>query len=299
MWFRNLIPYRLQSEWPYDPAAAAEALEPHAFEPCGTMEMERAGWIPPLGPEAPLVHGANGCLLFCLQQESKVLPASVIREGVEERVGRIEAAEQRKVRKRERDRLRDELLVDLLPRAFSRHKQTWGYLDTQAGYFLVDAGSEKQAELFVEQLREAWGALPVAPPDPVDSPAGVMTRWLAQQRLPGDVQLGEDAVLEDPASEGTEVRVKRQDLTSSEMRAHIDAGKRVRRLALTWAERLEAVLDADLSLRRLRFLDVVKEQAGDRDAETRAEQIDADFALMALEFRALLPRLLELFGGER
>ena len=59
------------------------------------------------------------------------------------------------------------------------------------------------------------------------------------------------------------------------------------------------MLDADLGLRRLRFGDVVREQAGDRDAETEAEQLDADFALMALELRALLPRLLEWFGGER
>lgn len=299
MWFKNLVPFRLQSDWPYDPQAAAEALEATAFEPCGALEMERAGWVPPLGPDAPLVHGANGCLLFCLQEESKLLPASVVREGVDERVARIEASEHRKVRKRERDRLRDELVTDLLPRAFSRHKRTWGYLDTEAGFLIVDASSEKQADLFTEHLREAWGSLPVIPPDTREGPGSVLTRWLAQQQTPQDVELGEEAVLEDPEHEGCEARVKRQDLTSAEIRGHIDAGKRVRRLALTWDERISGVLDADLTLRRVRFEDVIKEQAQDRDPETRAEQIDMDFALMSLEFRAFLPRLMAWFGGER
>ena len=299
MWFRNLLPYRLREGVAYDAEAAEARLAALAFTPCGSLEMHRSGFVPPLGPEAPLVHAAAGSLLLCLQQEEKLLPASVIREALDQRVQEREAAEGRKVRKRERDRLREEVVVDLLPRAFSRHKRTWGYIDTEAGFLVVDAGSEKQAEHFVEQLREAWGDLPLAPPETQMGPGTVMTRWLAQQEHPGDVELGEEAVLEDPNAEGCEVRVKRQDLTADEMRAHIDAGKRVRRLALTYAERVSGVLDADLGLRRLRFGDVVREQGGDRDAETEAEQLDADFALMALELRALLPRLLEWFGGER
>ncbi len=299
MWFRNLLPYRLREGVAYDAEAAEARLAALAFTPCGSLEMHRSGFVPPLGPEAPLVHAAAGSLLLCLQQEEKLLPAAVIREALEQRVQEREAAEGRKVRKRERDRLREEVVVDLLPRAFSRHKRTWGYIDTEAGFLVVDAGSEKQAEHFVEQLREAWGDLPLAPPETQMGPGTVMTRWLAQQEHPGDVELGEEAVLEDPNAEGCEVRVKRQDLTAGEIRAHIDAGKRVRRLALTYADRVSGVLDTDLGLRRLRFGDVVREQAGDRDAETEAEQLDADFALMALELRALLPRLLEWFGGER
>ena len=299
MWFRNLIPYQLRERIDYDPETADQRLAALAFTPCGALEPSRSGFVPPLGPGAPLVHGAAGSLLFCLQEETKLLPASVIREALDERVGAVEAAEHRKVRKRERDRIRDEVVTDLMPRAFSRHKRTWGYLDTELGYLLVDAGSEKQAEHFVEQLREAWGDLPLTPPETDMGPATVMTRWLAQQQVPGDVELGEEAVLEDPSAEGCEVRVKRQDLISEEMRAHIDAGKRVRRLALTWGDRISAVLDADLSLRRVKFLDVIREQGGDRDPETEAEQLDADFALMALEVRGLLPRLMEWFGGEK
>ncbi len=299
MWFRNLIPYRLREPVAYDPESADSRLAAQAFTPCGALEPSRSGFVPPLGPGAPLAHGAAGSLLLCLQEESKLLPAAVIREALDERISAVEAAEHRKVRKRERDRIRDEVVTDLMPRAFSRHKRTWGYIDTEAGYLVVDAGSEKQAEHFVEQLREAWGDLALAPPETEEEPATIMTRWLAQQQLPGDLELGEEAVLEDPGAEGCEVRVKRQDLSAGEIRAHIDAGKRVRRLAVTYSERISGVLDTDLRLRRLRFGDIVRDQAGDRDPESEAEQLDADFSLMALELRSLLPRVMAWFGGER
>ncbi|MBK1735554.1 recombination-associated protein RdgC [Halorhodospira abdelmalekii] len=299
MWFRNLLFYRLREPVAYDPEAAEQRLANLHFTPCGAFEAQRSGFVPPLGPQAPLVHAAAGCLLLLLQEESKLLPATVVREALAERVTALEAAEHRKVRKRERERMRDEVVADLLPRAFSRHKRIWGYIDTEAGFLVVDAGSEKQAEHFIEQLREAWGDLQLAPPQTELAPGTVMTRWLAQRQTPSDVELGEEAVLEDPSAEGGEVRLKRQDLTSAEIQAHIEAGKRVRALALTWGERLSGVLDGELALRRLKFLELIREQAGDRDPESEAERLDADFVLMALEVRGLLPRLLEWFGGEQ
>ncbi|MBK1725690.1 recombination-associated protein RdgC [Halorhodospira neutriphila] len=298
MWFRNLIPYRLREGVAYDAEVAESRLASLVFSSCGPLESRRSGFVPPLGPEAPLAHAAAGSLLLCLQQEEKLLPASVVRETLDQRAQEREDAEGRKPSKRERGRMREEVVHDLLPRAFSRYKRTWGYIDTETGYLVVDASSDKQAEHFVEQLREAWGDLALGPPETWMPPSAVMTRWLAQQEPPGDVELGDEVVLEDPNAEGCEVRVKRQDLTAGDIRAHIDHGKRVQRLALTYAERISGVLDTGLALRRLRFNDIVREQAGDRDAETEAEQLDADFALMALELRAMLPRMLEWFGGE-
>lgn len=62
------------------------------------------------------------------------------------------------------------------------------------------------------------------------------------------------------------------------MRAHIQAGKRVRTLALTWGERLACVLDASLVVKRLKFLDMVQEQAAEEEAETPEERLDVDFS---------------------
>lgn len=299
MWFKNLCIYRLAEPFRLDAEALADKLASAAFHPCGSTEMSAQGWVAPLGgDDAPLVHTAGGCHMVCLREESRLLPASVIRESLAERVDALEQQENRQLGRRERSRLKEEITFELLPRAFTRSKHTYAYVDPEGGWILIDAGTWKEAEALTELLRGCIGSLPIRVPQTAESPQAVMTRWLAHDQVPGDLDLGEEAVFEDPRTEGAEVRVKRLDLLSDEIKSHIKAGKRIRRLAVTWDDRLSCVLDADMAVKRLRFLDVVQEQSGDREPETAAERFDADFAIMSLELGRFVPRLLQLFGGE-
>jgi len=300
MWFKNLTFFRLAQPLEQTSEELDAALRRFAWEPAASMAMERTGWVPPIGdPEAPMVHTVGRFHLLCLHEQSKILPASVIRDALNEKVEDIEQREGRTVRRREKDRLRDEVTLDLLPQAFSRHRRTWGYIDAETGFIAVDTASASAAERFVEALREALGSLPVVLPETVRSPQAVMTEWLLEDDPPQDVELGDQAMLEDPRQEGCEVRLKHHDLLNEEIRTHLYAGKRVRSLAFTWNQRLSAVVGADFSIRRLKFLDLVQEEAGDTDAETPAERMDVDFTLMALELQRFYPQLMELFGGER
>jgi recombination associated protein RdgC len=81
------------------------------------------------------------------------------------------------------------------------------------------------------------------------------------------------------------------------MQGHLRAGKQAVRLAVEWNQRLSCVLGDDLIIRRLRFADVLQEEAAN-SGEDAAALFDADFALMSLELAAFLPNLLEVFGGE-
>lgn len=299
MWFKNLCLYRLLEPFTTTAEELEEELAKSAFQPCQSMDAGSRGWVPPIGREGTqLVHSAGGNLMLALQEENKMLPSSVIKELLNERIEEIEAKEMRKIRKREKERLKEDIYLELLPRAFSRTKLTYGYIDTVNGWVVVDCGSWKQAEAFTEYLRECLGSLPIAPPSTAAAPGSVMTRWLSDNDLPGDLALGEEAVFEDPQTEGCEVRVKRQDLYADEIMAHIKSGKRIRRIAVTWDERLSCVLDGDYSVKRLKFSDVVEEAAGDREPETAFERFDADFTLMTLELKRFLPRLIEIYGGE-
>lgn len=283
MWFKNLCAYRFLEPFTLSAEELEEKLAAAPFTPCGSMDMSSRGWVSPMGQEgAQLVHSANGIHLLALREESKILPASVIKEVLNQRVAEKEEKELRKIRKREKEQMKEEILFELLPRAFTRSKQSFGFIDAKEGWLVVDAGSWKHAEAFTEYLRDCLGSLPIAPPATHDAPQSVMTAWLADEHLPGDIVLGEEAVFEDPQTEGCEVRCKRQDLGAEEIKAHIKGGKRVRRLAITWADRLSCVLDADYSVKRLKFGDVIKEESGDRSAESFAEQFDADFTLMKI-----------------
>ncbi|WP_293726447.1 recombination-associated protein RdgC, partial [Thiolapillus sp.] len=112
------------------------------------------------------------------------------------------------------------------------------------------------------------------------------------------IQIGDECELRDLMEDGAIVRVRREDLFSDEIRVHLEAGKRVMRLALTWEERVSFLLDEKFQLKRLRFQDAVLDEAGDVGAETVAERFDADFAIMTGEFSRFLPELITLFGGE-
>ncbi|MDA1342536.1 MAG: recombination-associated protein RdgC, partial [Proteobacteria bacterium] len=70
------------------------------------------------------------------------------------------------------------------------------------------------------------------------------------------------------------------------------------KLALSWADRLSFVIDKSLSIKRLRFLDLVQEQLEDIEIDGDDMRFDVDFSIMSAELGLFLPRLLELFGGE-
>ena len=70
------------------------------------------------------------------------------------------------------------------------------------------------------------------------------------------------------------------------------------KLALTWHDRISFVLGEKMEVKRLAFLDLLKEEA-EKNAEHADEQFDADFALMTGELTRFLPQLIMALGGEK
>ena len=299
MWFRNLTLFRLIE--PFDPRieTMAARLGPFAFQPCPSYQPSSAGWVPPLGRKAvDLVHAVAGKALLCLRTEEKVLPASVLNQAVAERVAAIEDQRGRTARRREKQELRDELLQELLPRALTRSRYGYVYLDLAGGWLVVDSASPRGVEEITGLLRKSLDSLPVAPPKVQRSAAAVMTAWLAEGRASAGFGLGDSCELREMQEAGGVVRCRGQDLTGDEISAHLAAGKQVVKLGLVWNGRIAFVLDEALTVRRLRFLDVVRESLRADKTDSPEAVFDAEFALMAGELALLLPQLLEAFGGE-
>lgn len=297
MWFRNLLLYRLSEKFDHSPEQLHAALQGRSFKPCAGLDAASTGWEPPLGPDAELlVHAAAGCLMVCARREERLLPAAVIREELDERVRQIEDAEVRTVRRNERQQIKDEIVVDLLPRAFTRSTRLYAYIDVANDWVVLDTPTVKRADEMLSLLRESMGSFPVKPILVERSPAAVMTDWL-RRGAPPDFDLQDECELREPLENGGIVRCRRQALDGTEVGTHLDAGKLAVRLAVEWHERLSCLLCDDLVIRRLRFLDIVQDEAAAVDTEDAAARFDADFALMSMELRQFLPRLAEIFGG--
>lgn len=299
LWFKNLLVYRLSKEINLSADEMETQLAPLTFHPCGSQDMAKTGWVMPLGStSSALTHSANGQIIICARKEEKILPSPVIKQAHQAKIEKLEAEQHRKLKKTEKDALKDEVLHSLLPRAFSRFNQTWLWIDTVNNLIIVDAASAKRAEDTLALLRKSLGSLPVVPLT-LESPIELtLTEWVRSADVPAGFTIQDEAELKALLEEGGVIRCKKQDLFSDEIAAHIEAGKLVTKLALDWQERIQFVLNDDGSLKRLKFSDTLREQNEDIDREDPAQRFDADFTLMTGELSALIAQLTEALGGE-
>ena len=301
MFFRNLTLFR------FSPAVAAdldrldEVLADHRLRPCGPLEMFTKGFVPPLGrgENQPLTHSVKQCTLMTVGGEDKLLPAGVINDELQRKVQKIAEEEGRRVGGRERKRLKEDLLTELLPRAFVRDSRMSLYVDKKNGWLVIDSSSRKSAENALSQVREALGSFPAVPLAPEEGPRVLMTDWLATGNLPAGLSLGDECELRDPSSSAGAINIaRRQDLDADEIREHLRCGKQAFKLGLTFGDRISFVLGEDLIIRKLKFLDGVLDDMGNSHEDAQAE-LDASFALQTLELERLLAGLAEWFGIPR
>ena len=301
MFFRNLTLFRFSPAVAADLARLDEALAGHRLRACGPLEMSTRGFVPPAtpGPDEPLTRALGQCTLLAVGSEDKLLPAQVVNEELQRKVRAIAEEQGRRVGGRERRRIKDDVLTELLPRAFVRSSRMAAYVDRQHGWVVLDTASRKSAEDALTQIRQALGSFPAVPLAPATSPRLLMTEWLSSGQLPPGLVLGDECELRDPATaSGAIVRCRRQDLDAEEVKEHLRTGKQVFLLGLVFDERISFVLGEDLVIRKLRFMDVVTDELGDSHADATAE-MDASFALLTLELGRLLAKLDEWFGIPR
>jgi recombination associated protein RdgC len=300
MWFRNLLVYRLTQDLPFDAAALETALAAKPARPCASQELSTYGFVAPFGKgeDAPLVHISQDFMLIAARKEDRILPGSVVRDALKEKVDEIEAEQMRKVYKKERDQLKDEIIQAFLPRAFIRRSSTFAAIAPKQGLILVNAASPKRAEDLLSTLREAVGSLPLRPLSVKIAPTATMTEWVKTQNAAEHFTVLDECELRDTQEDGGIVRCKRQDLASDEIQLHLTSGKQVTQLSLAWQDKLSFVLDDKMIIKRLRFEDLLQDQAEQDGGDEALGQLDASFTLMMLTFGEFLPQLFEALGGE-
>lgn len=297
MWFRNLQIFRLTSDWAYGTDSLSDALHKGLFHGCGATDRVARGWVPPRGNEGELVFSVERQQLIALGVEQKLLPVSVVRQYAQAKLAEMEVAQGYKPGRKQVREVIDLLEAELLPRAFVKRGLTYVWIDPVNRWLLVDSSSSTRADEVMEHLKLSLDELPVTLVKTQLAPATAMTQWLAAGAAPGSFTIDRDCELCAAVEERAAVRYVRHNLDSDEVRSHIAGGKSATRLALTWNDRISFVLTEQLQIKRLVFLDLLKEDA-ERQAENPDDLFAANFTLMCGELAQLLGHLLEVLGGE-
>jgi recombination associated protein RdgC len=193
--------------------------------------------------------------------------------------------------------IKEQVVDELLPRAFSLATDTRAWIDPVNGWLVIDAASAARADEVTGLLAKAFDGFPGRPLKTVQSPAAAMTAWLADGEAPAGFSIDQDVVLKARDGKAT-VRWANQSLEADEVGKHVKAGKQCTRLALTWADRVSVVLTDTLAIKRVRPLDVLKEtEAGSASSTDADERFASDFALMTGELSSLLAGIVDALGG--
>ena len=208
----------------------------------------------------------------------------------------MEAAEHRKIGRKEKQALKEQITDDLLPRAFTRNGRLSAYLDSKRRWLVVESATASKAEALVSKLREALPPFPAALPRTRIAPHTLMTDWLAGGKLADGFELDADCELKDSSENGAVIRCSRMDLAADEIRQHIATGKQVTRLGLIWHEQIRFVLTENLQLKRIQFLDVLQEEAS-HAGDDSASLFEASFTLMSEALGELIDALVDALGG--
>lgn len=283
LWFKNAIIYQLNSDSLLDKAVIEKALKSAPFTPCGNLDTSKTGWVSPYNDNnnEDYIVDMQGHLLLRIKKESKILPAPVIKQALLEKIDKQEQALSRKLTKNEKATLKDEVMIDLMPRAFSKYNHYWLWIDTHNKRIIIDCSSFKQAEDILAILRKQLGALALTPLSIDTSLEQVMTTWVKEKLNFAPFLLGDQAELKDPLEGNGIISCKNQDITSDEMLVHFESGKWISKIKIIDERGVNFIVNSDLTLKRIKFDSAILDENEDIGSDEMDKRLEADFFIMA------------------
>lgn len=298
MWFKNLRSYRLAANWDYSPYELHDRLSRLLFRPGAATDMTACGWVPPHPESDQLVYFNDGQYLSALRVEKKLLPTKVVNQFAQARAQQITDEQGYRPGRKQMKEIKEQIIDELLPKAFSTYQDTRVWIDTRNRWLAVDAAAAARCDEVMGALAKVLDPFPVVPLYTELSPARAMTEWLIGDEPPENFTIDQDTELRATNETRAVVRYLRQSVEVETAHQHVVQGKQCTRLAMTWADRVSFVLTDDLVLKRVAPLDVLQRHQ-DVTAANEAERFDSDFTLMTGELSRLLADLVEGLRGEK
>jgi recombination associated protein RdgC len=293
--FKNAIAYRVTPGFKLDP----EMLLRCSSRPCGPTESRTSGFASPCEHATDdLAHKVSGYTLICFETEDRLLPGSVVAEEVEARAETIEKEQGYRPGRHGLREIKEAVILELLPRAFTQKRRTYAVLTEQ--YFIIDTSSAARAQAVIECLGKALDMLPLTKLDTNRWITDAMIGWLRGE-TPQYLTVDDFVELEKEEDDKPTISYKRSCLDISDMRSKMADGYIPRKIGVTYNDLLSFRIDEDLHLKQLCALDLMMSQRTERDAQIlcAADAFDADLTLITGEVVNTLNFIVDELGGFR
>lgn len=233
------------------------------FEPIGPHQRTTWGFVEVVPESGNRVLTFAGGWVICFREDSKLLPATAVRDAVDKACAAVFEATGRKPGKKERKQIQADAIHDLLPQAFSRPRLTYVIYSARTQRLFVNTGAQRTADQVVTAIVQALESVKTSTVHVSEPAMGLTTRlsnWLDEGDSDdcfGDLYPVDEAVL---ASDGRKWAVKMAvSLAAAEpaLRNAIQQGAKVdslrflladgTRFRITQALRLTGVTHASLA----------------------------------------------------
>lgn len=292
---KNLTLYKLDGEFGYTPGKLEEILMQHRLVAPSALQSSSRGWVP-VGPGGEFVFSTEKQMLFCAGIETKVIPSSALRRAIKAEADNLEKVQGFKPGRKQLRDLKDKVLSELLAKAMTKLDETRVWIDAMNGYLAIDTTSAKKADEITAMLRDHLdGSLKISMPDGEISPASLMAKWLVSGKAGPKMGIGESAEMVSSDGKKATVKFARHDIVGcTEVTTHVEMGKTVSKLALTWNDAAEFTLTDKMQIKGIRYMEPESaEEAGEKDA---AMLFEADFRLTTYALQGIVNGLSDALG---
>ena len=290
--FTSITIFQVQAGMPSSASELEGVLKDHPFRPTGPTQDLSVGWVPPREENGALVESINGQWIANMAMETRSVPSSAINDLVDERATAIEEQTGRKPGKKERKNLKEECLLELLPKAFPKKSRTVIWLNKDKNWLIINSTSSSKTDQIITQLVRLLPNFTCSRVNTVASPLACMAAWLEQKDAPGSLDFGN--TLEMKAQDDTKASVKfgSHYLLGDEVSQHLAIGKMPVRMGLVWDGKVNFTLDGEMRLTKLKF--AIEKEPSDESADF----FDGSVAIETGELTILIEGLLESLGGQ-
>lgn len=287
-WYNNLFAYKLNTKITKE---SFTTIEDFRMPVCGADDKEVKGWNEIFESDGLINELSPQVYQLKLRIDKKNIPASTVKNKVNERIKKLKEQGVEKINKKE---LKEQVEAELTRVAFVVSKEIYGYIDNKNQLLVINSNSSKDIDLFVDLLRNSVKELDIDMIEIEFDITEVLTEWLQNKEAKEPFVLGDNCVLTDSIG-GSKASLSQQDLKTEEIEILINSGKKVSEVNLTWEERVSFSLNNKFQIKKIKPLSVIgeliKEELGEDEDEQTAHT--ASMLIMVSDFAQLLKDLCE------